>query len=71
MKIKQGDYVNGNKVEEIKEIDGEPHYLIAYFDWGAKKPQSRWLPDHLITCYVSAEDFKMCNFEVRGYDEKR
>lgn len=71
MMIKLYDYVNGSRVEEIKVIDGEPHYLIVYFDWGAKKPQSRWLPEHLVKSHVSAEDFKMCNYEVRGYDEKR
>ncbi|WP_146211909.1 hypothetical protein [Dielma fastidiosa] len=65
MKIKQGDYVNGSKVEDIKEIDSEPHYLVAYFDWGAKKPQSRWLPEHLVTSYVSAEDFEKVKMVVK------
>lgn len=58
MKIKQGDYVNGSKVEDIKEIDGEPHYLIAYFDWEAQKPQSRWVPEHLVMCHVFSECFR-------------
>ena len=58
MMIKQGDYVNGYKVEKVEIINKEPHYLIAYFDWGVKKPQSRWLPEHLVSSYVSAEDFK-------------
>lgn len=57
-RIKQGDYVNGCRVEMVEVINKEPHYLIAYFDWGVKKPQSRWLPDHLVTSYVSAENFE-------------
>ena len=56
--IKQGDYVNGYKVEMVEVINKEPHYLIAYFDWGAQKPQSRWLPEHLVNSFVSAEDFE-------------
>ena len=36
-KIKEGDYVNGCRVEMVEVINKEPHYLIAYFDWGAKK----------------------------------
>lgn len=58
MQIKKGDYVNGSRVEEVKVIDGEPHYLIAYFDWGANKPQSLWMPEHLVTYVVSANDFE-------------
>lgn len=58
MQIKKGDYVNGSRVEEVKVIDGELHCLIAYFDWGANKPQSRWLPEHLVTGVVTAEDFE-------------
>ncbi len=37
MQIKQGDYVNGYKVEMVEVINKEPHYLIAYFDWGCEK----------------------------------
>ena len=55
---KRGDYVNGYKVEMVEVINKEPHYLIAYFDWGAQRPQSRWLPEHLVSSYVSAEDFE-------------
>lgn len=65
MQIKKGDYVNGSRVEEIKEIDGEPHYLIAYFDWGVQKPQSRWLPEHLVTDVVTAEDFERVQHQRR------
>ena len=57
-RVKQGDYVNGHKVEKVEVINKEPHYLIAYFDWGAKKPQSRLLPEHLVNSYVSAEGFQ-------------
>lgn len=57
-RIKQGDYVNGYKVEMVEVINKEPHYLIAYFVGGAQKPQSRWLPEHLVSSYVSAEDFE-------------
>lgn len=59
--IKQCDYVNGCRVEKVETLNGEPHYLIAYFDWGANKPQSRWLPEHLVKSYVSAEDFDKVN----------
>lgn len=58
MKFKQGDYINGHRVEMVETMNGEPHYLIAYFDWGANKPQSLWLPEHLVTSYVLAEDFE-------------
>lgn len=58
MQIKQGDYVNGHRVEMVEIMNGEPHHLIAYFDWGANKPQSLWLPEHLVTSVVSAEDFE-------------
>ncbi|WP_276768073.1 hypothetical protein [Dielma fastidiosa] len=56
--IKQGDYVNGHRVEMVEMVDGEPHYLIAYFDWGANKPQSLSLPEHMVRDYVTAEDFE-------------
>lgn len=61
MQIKQGDYVNGHKVEMVETMNGEPHYLIAYFDWGVQKPQSRWLPEHLVTSVVLANDFERVN----------
>lgn len=55
---KIGDYVNGYRVEMVETLNGEPHYLIAYFDWGVQKPQSRWLPEHLVMSVVFAEDFE-------------
>lgn len=61
MQIKQGDYVNGHRVEMVEIMNGEPHHLIAYFDWEANKPQSRWLPEHLVTDVVTAEDFDKVN----------
>lgn len=56
--IKQGDYVNGQKVEMVEIVDGEPHYLIAYFDWGANKQQSLSLPEHMVRDHVTAECFE-------------
>ena len=63
--IKQGDYVNGHRVERVEVINKEPHYLIAYFDWGVNKPQSLSLPDHLVRDYVSAEDFEKVRKVIR------
>ena len=45
-------------IEMVEMVDGEPHYLIAYFDWGANKPQSLSLPEHMVRDYVTAEDFE-------------
>ena len=63
--IKQGDYVNGHRVEMVEMVDGEPHYLIAYFDWGVNKPQSLSLPEHMVRDYVSAEDFEKVRKVIR------
>lgn len=56
--IKVGDYINGKIVEEISVIDGERYYLVTYFDKEIRKPQSLALPEHKVTEFVSAENFK-------------
>lgn len=63
--VKIGDYINGKIVEEISVIDGERYYLVTYFDKEIRKPQSKAIPEHEVSEYVSAEDFRAITRDVR------
>lgn len=64
--IKQGDYINGMRVEETIKVNGEMHYLITYFCRKNQKPQSILLPYHKVNTYVSKEQFNDINKNYGG-----
>lgn len=55
--MKVGDYINGRRIEEVIRLHNEPYYLVTYFDWKSKKPQSRYIPESTVSSFVSAEEF--------------
>ena len=61
MRIKEGDYINGYKVEQVLRRSNPISYLVTYFCPFYQKPQSKQLTDDDVVTYMSKGDFnKMC-----------
>lgn len=63
MRIKEGDYINGYKVERVLNNSKPKRYLVTYFCPFCQKPQSKQLTDDDVVTYMSKVDFnKMCKY---------
>lgn len=61
MRIKEGDYINGYKVEQVLNNGKVKRYLVTYFCPMYRKPHSKQLTDADIETYMSKGDFnKLC-----------
>lgn len=70
MRIKEGDYINGYKVERVLNNSKPKRYLVTYFCPMYQKPQSKQLTDDDVVTYMSKGDFnKMCK-KSGGIDGK-
>ena len=70
MRIKEGDYINGYKVELVLRRSNPISYLVTYFCPFYQKPQSEQLTDDDVVAYMSKGDFnKMCK-KSGGIDGK-
>lgn len=61
MRIKEGDYINGYRVEQVLRNSKPKRYLVTYFCQFYQKPQSKRLTDDDVVTYMSKGDFnKLC-----------